>query len=65
MFGIKTDRMAHIITHFIKTIVEELRNDIDVFASHNMKWIQKVGSAFFDQKDVSPEVYIKEIVAGV
>ena len=30
-----------------------------------MTWIKKVGHDFFEEKDVSPEVYVKEIVSGV
>ena len=56
--------MAHMLMHFIETTVDNLRNDIDVFASRNMKWIEKVGCDFFEQEDVSPDVYIKEIVSG-
>ena len=30
-----------------------------------MNYIKKVGKDFFDQLDVDPDVYVKEIVAGV
>ena len=30
-----------------------------------MPWIKKVGADFFDQLDVTPEIYIKEIVSGI
>ena len=30
-----------------------------------MAWIKKVGADFFDHLDVTPEIYIKEIVSGI
>ena len=53
------------MTHFLKIKVDELRNDINVYASRNMPWIEKVGAQFFKQLDVTPAVYIMEIVSGI
>ena len=53
------------ITHFINTTVDELKNDIDVYTSHNMDWIRKVGVDFFTEMDVAQDVYVKEVVSGV
>ena len=55
--------MAHIMTHYLKITIEELRNDIDVFTKSNMKWIRKVGATFF--RNLDADVYIKELVQGV
>ena len=63
-FGIATDQTTHMLTHFIQTSLDDLCNDIDVFASRNMQWITKVGCDFFAEEDVVPDVYIKEIVSG-
>ena len=52
------------MTHFIQTSLDDLRNDIDVFASLNMQWIIKVSYNFFAEEDVAPDVYIKEIISG-
>ena len=64
-YGIDTDCTAHFITHFVITSLETLRNDIDIYAMCNMAWIKKVGADFFDHLDVTPEIYIKEIVSGI
>ena len=53
------------MAHFLKIMVDELRNDIDVYASRNMPWIEKVGAQFFEHLDVTPAVYITEIVSGI
>ena len=53
------------MTHFLKIMVDELRNDIDVYASRNMPWIEKVGAQFFEHLDVTSAVYITEIVSGI
>ena len=53
------------LTHYIKTSLDELRNDIDVYASKDMPWIKNVTADFFNELDVTPDVYIKEIVSGV
>ena len=52
------------LMHFIKTSLDDLRNDIDVLASCNMQWITKVRCDFFAEEDVTPDVYIKEIVSS-
>ena len=52
------------LMHFIQTSLDDLHNDIDVFASCNMQWITKVGCDFFAEEDVAPDVYIKEIISG-
>ena len=46
-FGIDTDRTAHMLAHYIKMILDELRNNINVYTSGNILWIKKVGSDFF------------------
>ena len=61
LYQIETDRVAHIMTHYLKITVADLRNDIDVFAKSNMKWIRKVGDTFFRNLDAD----IKELVQGV
>ena len=52
------------LTHFIQTSLDDLRNDIDMFASHNMQWITKVSCDFFAEEGVAPDVYIKKIISG-
>ena len=64
-YGIETDCTAHLITHFVNTMLTAVRNDIDIYATQNMDWIKKVSADFFDQLDVMPDVYIKEIVSGI
>ena len=63
LYQIEADHVAHIMTHYLKITVADLRNDIDVFAKSNMKWIRKVGATFF--RNLDADVYIKELVQGV
>ena len=56
---------VHLMTHFLKITVNELRNNINVYASRNMPWIEKVCAQFFEQLDVTSAVYIMEIVSGI
>ena len=60
MYRIQTDRTAHILTHYLHISLEMLRNDIDVFAQRNKKWILTV-----DELDVQLDVYLKEIIRGI
>ena len=53
------------MTDFLKITLDKLRNDIDVYASRNMPWIEKVGAQFFEHLDVTLAVYITEIVSGI
>ena len=62
-YQIETDHVAHIMMHYLEITVADLRNDIDVFAKSNMKWIRKVGATFF--RNLDADVYIKELVQGV
>ena len=62
-YQIETDHVAHIMTHYLKITIEELRNDIDVFTKSNMKWIRKVAETFF--RNLDGDVYLKELVQGV
>ena len=64
-YGIDTDCTAHLITHFVNTSLKTLRNDINIYVTHNMPRIKKVNADFFNQLDVMPEIYIKEIVSGI
>ena len=38
---------------------------MDVFTKHNKKWLLSVGKPFFDELDVQPDIYLKEIAAGI
>ena len=57
---IHTDRTAHIITHYTKMSLEDLRKNIDVFAanSKNLKWIKAVGKDILAKCDLDAETYI-------
>ena len=63
-FGIATDQTTHMLMHFIQISLDDLRNDIDVFASRNMQWITKVGCDVFAEEDVASDVYIREIISS-
>ena len=60
-YGISTNRTAHLMTDFLKITLDKLRNDIDVYASRNMPWIEKVGAHSFEHLDVTLAVYITEM----
>ena len=38
---------------------------MDVFTKHNKNWLLSVGKPFFDELDVQPDIYLKEIAAGI
>ena len=59
---IRTDRTAHIFTHYTKTTIDELRVKMKVFSDANIDWIHKVGADYL--KDVSVDTYIKDITQG-
>ena len=52
-------------THYIHISLEDLRNNIDVYTSRNMKWVKKVGSDFFHDLVVTFDVYITDIVSEI
>ena len=51
---IHTDRTAHVITHYTKTSLDDLRKNIDVFADNNknLKWIKAVGKDVLAKYDL-------------
>ena len=63
--NIRTERLAHIFTHYTRTSIEELRENVDVFCKRNKKWIEVIGQDVFQKLNIDAKDYVKELVQGL
>ena len=63
-FDIRKDRMAHILSHYIQTDVQKLRENLKQFAVKNSDWITKVGIDVLRRSQLTTDQYIKNICNG-
>ena len=59
--------MAHVLTHYTHTSLDDLRKNIDIFVSYtgNMKWIEKFSSDILKAINLDAEEYVSQITQGL
>ena len=63
-FDLQKERTAHILTHYLKITIDELRERIRCFALENMAWIDQVGENYFNKNGVTSQEYVKALTTG-
>ena len=63
-FDLQKERTAHILTHYLKITIDELRERIRCFALDNMAWIDQVGENYFNKNGVTSQAYVKALTTG-